>query len=166
LNRREFLHLLAVAAASAQSSDHARFAALFYGCGIVIACLLGVIGTIAGGGDRGVTTRFSGRGERRPIASAVAFAGVLGIAGVPLFPTFWGEDLIVHATLDASRAFSFVIAAVFAANGYLAMRNFAYSVLGRTGAEPALDSGDGASDAAKRAHLAAHWKQTAAARYL
>jgi len=159
-------NLLAVAAATVHSSDHGRFAALFYGCGIVIACLLGVIGTTVGGGDRGVTTRFSGRGERRPIASAIAFAGVLGIAGVPLFPTFWGEDLIVHATLDGTRAFSFVIAGIFAANGYLAMRNFAYSFLGRTGAEPAVDTGDGAPDAANRAQLAAHWKETAAARYL
>ncbi|HEX6836613.1 MAG TPA: proton-conducting transporter membrane subunit [Polyangia bacterium] len=124
-------NLLAVAAAAA-TTDHARFAVLFYAPAIVGSCLLGILGIRAAGLAHGVMTRFSGRWQGRPVAGAVAFAGVLGIAGVPLFPTFWGEDLIVHATLDGGRWLSFAVAAIFAANGYLAMRNFAYSFLGRS----------------------------------
>jgi len=123
-------NLLATAAV-ASSSEHARFAVLFYGAAVVASCLLGIAGILAAGLARGVTTRFSGSWPAHPIAGAIAFAGVLGIAGVPLFPTFWGEDLIVHATLDTSRWLSFAVAAIFAANGYLAMRNFAYAFLGR-----------------------------------
>jgi NADH:ubiquinone oxidoreductase subunit 5 (subunit L)/multisubunit Na+/H+ antiporter MnhA subunit len=134
-------NLLAVAAAAAPSSEHARFAALFYAPALLASCLLGIVGIRASGLRRGVMPRFSGRRQDRPIAGAVAFAGVLGIAGVPLFPTFWGEDLIFHATLDGSRWLSFAIAAIFAANGYLAMRNFAYSFLGRShGQQPMIST--------------------------
>jgi NADH:ubiquinone oxidoreductase subunit 5 (subunit L)/multisubunit Na+/H+ antiporter MnhA subunit len=122
-------NLLAVAATTL-SNGHARLAAVFYGFGIVFSCLLGVSGLVAAGLASGIADRFSGRWEARPRAAVVAFAGALGIAGVPLFPTFWGEDLIVHSTLDSSRWFSFLVAAIVAANGYLAVRNFAYSFFG------------------------------------
>ena len=132
-------NLLATAATVA-ASDHARFAALFYAPAIVGSCLVGVVGIRASGLAGGVTTRFSGQWHRRPLAGAIAFTGVLGIAGVPLFPTFWGEDLLVHATLGGGRWLSFAVATIFAANGYLAMRNFAYSFLGRSHAQQPLAS--------------------------
>jgi len=122
---------LLTATAAMLPNGQVRFALLFYGLGIVIACLLGVVGMIAAGLRRGIVARFAARWEARPFAAVIAFAGVLGIAGVPLFPTFWGEDLIVHSTLDGGRWFSFLIAAMLAANGYLAVRNFAYSFFGR-----------------------------------
>ncbi len=122
--------LLVVAAVVAMADRDARFAALFYGLGIAVSGALGMIGFALAGFAGGVASRFAGRWEARPIAAVVAFAGVLGLAGVPLWPTFLGEDLIVHATLDESRSFSVVIAAVLAANGYLAMRNFAYAFMG------------------------------------
>jgi NADH:ubiquinone oxidoreductase subunit 5 (subunit L)/multisubunit Na+/H+ antiporter MnhA subunit len=129
-------NLLAVAAAALPSTEDARFGALLDGPAVLSSCLLGVVGIHVSGLARGVTARFAGRWQSRPVAGAVAFAGVLGIAGVPLFPTFWGEDLIVHATLAGSRWLSFAVAAIFAANGYLAMRNFAYSFLGRSPPQP------------------------------
>jgi NADH:ubiquinone oxidoreductase subunit 5 (subunit L)/multisubunit Na+/H+ antiporter MnhA subunit len=103
-----------------------------YGGGIALACVLGYIGFAAAGILDGTAARFAGRWELRPTAALVAFIGALGLAGAPLWPTFWGEDLVIHATLGANRALAVAIAVVLAANGYLAMRNFAYAFMGRS----------------------------------
>jgi NADH:ubiquinone oxidoreductase subunit 5 (subunit L)/multisubunit Na+/H+ antiporter MnhA subunit len=126
--------LLAVSAAAVLAVGDARFAAAFYAGGILLACALAVAGLAAALPD-GVAVRFAGRWEARPTAAVIALVGAFGLAGVPLWPTFWGEDLVVHAALEGSRALSLGISVILAANGYLAVRNFAYAFLGpaRTG---------------------------------
>ncbi|HSN25357.1 MAG TPA: proton-conducting transporter membrane subunit [Kofleriaceae bacterium] len=104
-----------------------------YGGGIVLAYLLGFAGFAAAGLLGGTAARFAGRWELRPGAAAIAFIGALGLAGAPLWPTFWGEDLVIHGALEAHRALAVGVAAVLAANGYLAVRNFAYAFMGRPG---------------------------------
>jgi NADH:ubiquinone oxidoreductase subunit 5 (subunit L)/multisubunit Na+/H+ antiporter MnhA subunit len=129
--------LLAVASAVALPSEQVGFAALFYGGAVVLSCALGLVGFSMAALPGGVVTRFAGRWEARPTAAMITFLSALGLAGAPLWPTFWGEDLMVHATLDGSRWFSVAFAAILAANGYLAVRNFAYAFLGRAPVEEA-----------------------------
>jgi len=128
--------MLAMVAAASFAGSNMVLTAILYGGGIAVACALGCIGFAAAGLD-GIASRFAGRWEARPVAAVVAFIGALGLAGAPLWPTFWGEDLVIHATLDANRALAVVIAVVLAANGYLGMRNFAYAFMGRAIPAPA-----------------------------
>ncbi len=107
-----------------------RFSGIFYALAIALSAALGLIGLVAARLGADLTTRFSGWVESRPGAATLAFAGALGLAGFPLLPTFWGEDLLLSATLGESRAFSLALAALLALNGYLAVRNFAYSFFG------------------------------------
>jgi NADH:ubiquinone oxidoreductase subunit 5 (subunit L)/multisubunit Na+/H+ antiporter MnhA subunit len=123
--------LLVLIAAVLGTGDDAAVAVLWYGGGIAVACALGCAGFAAAALPDGTATRFAGRWGPRPIASFVAFMGALGLAGVPLWPTFWGEDLIVHTALGGSRALAVAISAVLAVNGYLGVRNFAYTFMGR-----------------------------------
>ena len=123
--------LFALTAAAVRVGNDTSVALLVYGGGIALACALGYIGFAAAGLPGGVATRFAGRWERRPIAAVLAFTGALGLAGVPLWPTFWGEDLIIHSALGGNRALAFTISVIFAANGYLGVRNFAYVFMGR-----------------------------------
>lgn len=109
------------------------FSAVVYGSGIALAGLVGYAGFAAAGLLGGTPARFAGRWELRPGAAAIAFIGALGLAGAPLWPTFWGEDLVIHGALEAHRALAVGVAAVLAANGYLAVRNFAYAFMGRPG---------------------------------
>jgi hypothetical protein len=46
-----------------------------------------------------------------------------------------GEDLLLHDTLRESGAASALITGVLALNGYLAVRNFAFTFLGQSRAE-------------------------------
>lgn len=106
---------------------------IVYGGGIVLAYLLGYAGFMAAGLRAGTPARFAGRWDQKPVAALIAFGGALGIAGAPLWPTFWGEDLVIHGALGAHRALAVAVAAVLAANGYLAVRNVAYAFMGRPG---------------------------------
>lgn len=106
------------------------YAASFYTLGIALACAVSLVGfAVALWGQREVA-RFSGLAIRRPKAAAFAFVGALGVAGFPMLPTFWGEDLLVHASLDESKIVSVILAGLLALNGYLAVRNFAFTFLG------------------------------------
>lgn len=122
--------LLAMTAGAALSEE-STLTMIVYGGGIALACALGYAGFAAASLLDGITARFAGRWELRPFAAFMAFIGALGLAGAPLWPTFWGEDLVIHATLGGNRALAVVIAVVLAANGYLGMRNFAYAFMGR-----------------------------------
>ena len=118
--------LLAMLASIVVAGSDARVTMVLYGGGIAVACLLGYLGS-----PDGATARFAGLWERRPTAALIAFTGALGLAGAPVWPTFWGEDLIVHTALGGHRAVAVAVAAILAANGYLAVRNFAYAFMGR-----------------------------------
>ncbi|HEY1816976.1 MAG TPA: proton-conducting transporter membrane subunit [Kofleriaceae bacterium] len=122
--------LLAMMAVIFVAGDDA-VAMLLYGGSVATACALGYIGFASAAIPGGMATRFAGLWERRPTAALVAFVGALGLAGAPLWPTFWGEDLIVHSGLGAHRAIAVAVASILAANGYLAVRNFAYTFMGR-----------------------------------
>ena len=132
--------LLAMMAAVVLSGEDTRVAAVVYGGSIALACALGCIGFAAAALPDGTATRFAGRWELRPTAALVAFSGALGLAGVPLWPTFWGEDLVVHTALGGNRALAFAVSTILAANGYLAVRNFAYAFMGREHARAAPQS--------------------------
>jgi NADH:ubiquinone oxidoreductase subunit 5 (subunit L)/multisubunit Na+/H+ antiporter MnhA subunit len=125
--------LLALIAAVMRSGDDATVAVLCYGGGVVVACALGCAGIAAASLPSNTATRFAGRWGSRPTAALVAFTGAIGLAGIPLWPTFWGEDLIVHTALGDSRALAVAVSAVLAVNGYLGVRNFAYTFMGRSG---------------------------------
>jgi NADH-quinone oxidoreductase subunit L len=124
--------LLATIAAVVVAGNDTSVPLLLYGGSLAVACALGYIGFASS--VREATTRFAGLWERRPISALVALGGALGLAGVPLWPTFWGEDLIVHSALGGHRAVAVCVAAILAANGYLAVRNFAYAFMGRPSA--------------------------------
>lgn len=132
--------LLAMTAAIVVAGNDTRIATLLYGGSIAVACAFGYIGFSAAGSRRSPVTRFEGLWERRPTAALVAFTGALGLAGAPLWPTFWGEDLIVHSALGGHRAVAVVVACVLSANGYLAVRNFAYAFMGRSSSWRSLEA--------------------------
>ena len=122
--------LLAMLAANVVAGDDRSVELLVYGGSIVVACAIGYLG-LAAAAPVGTTARFAGLWERHPVAAVIALAGALGLAGAPLWPTFWGEDLIVHTALAGHRAIAVAVAAILAANGYLGVRNFAYVFMGR-----------------------------------
>jgi NADH:ubiquinone oxidoreductase subunit 5 (subunit L)/multisubunit Na+/H+ antiporter MnhA subunit len=122
--------LLAMLAAIAVAGADASAAMLLYGGSIAVACALGYIGFTSAALPDAAATRFAGLWERRPSAALAAFTGALGLAGAPLWPTFWGEDLIIHRALAGHRAVALAVASILAANGYLAVRNFAYAFMG------------------------------------
>lgn len=122
--------LLAMMAANVVAGDDRRVEMLVYGGGIVVACAVGYLG-FSTAAAAGTATRFAGLWERRPAAAVIALVGALGLAGAPLWPTFWGEDLIVHTALSGHRVVAVAVAAILAANGYLGVRNFAYAFMGR-----------------------------------
>ena len=64
---------------------------VLYGGGIALACALGYAGFAAASLLDGIATRFAGRWELRPTAAFMVFIGALGLAGAPLWPTFWAR---------------------------------------------------------------------------
>lgn len=106
------------------------YAASFYTIGIGLACAVSLAGFAVAIWGQGEVARFSGLATRRPKAAAFAFIGALGVAGFPMLPTFWGEDLLVHASLGESRIVPVLLAGLLALNGYLAVRNFAFTFFG------------------------------------
>ena len=122
--------LAASAAALATPGAQARFSVACYAASIALSCGLALAG-LAGARTAGATaSRFAGLWASRPRRSALALAGALGLAGIPLLPTFFGEDLLVDAALGDSRGLALAITAVIALDGYLAVRTFAYSFFG------------------------------------
>jgi hypothetical protein len=140
---------LAVAAAVlAISPAHHRFAGLSYAAAIALLCGVGWAGTAMVVPAARTIPRFAGFAEARPLATACALVSALGVAGFPLLPTFVGEDLLLHDTLPASGVASALITGVLALNGYLAVRNFAFTFLGqhRPEGEPASRTSSGLFD--------------------
>jgi NADH:ubiquinone oxidoreductase subunit 5 (subunit L)/multisubunit Na+/H+ antiporter MnhA subunit len=127
--------ILAMTATTSLVGSEGTLTAALYAGGIALAGALGY----AGFAGASTATRFAGRWELRPTAALVAFVGALGLAGAPLWPTFWGEDLVIHTALVVNRGLAVAVAAVLAANGYLGMRNFAYAFMGRPLREPTAD---------------------------
>jgi NADH:ubiquinone oxidoreductase subunit 5 (subunit L)/multisubunit Na+/H+ antiporter MnhA subunit len=127
--------LTIAAAVFAVSPAHNSFAGLSYA--IAVACFCGA-----------AITRFAGLSELRPLATACTLVSALGIAGFPLLPTFLGEDLLLHDTLQESLVASALMTGVLALNGYLAVRNFAFTFLGKHSAEGdvQLDAASGLVD--------------------
>lgn len=74
--------------------------------------------------------RMAGLGLGRPLATWVALFGALGIAGFPLLPTFFGEDILMNAAFRVNPIFAFGLSGLFALNGYVAVRGFALSFFG------------------------------------
>lgn len=126
---------LFAAAAMLALSEMNGSAATFYTLSILLSCALGLGGLVAATFGQTLGARFFGLVSVRPISATVSFVGALGLAGFPLLPTFWGEDALMSATLGESRAFSIALAAILALNGYLAVRNFAYTFFGRVARE-------------------------------
>jgi NADH:ubiquinone oxidoreductase subunit 5 (subunit L)/multisubunit Na+/H+ antiporter MnhA subunit len=123
---------LAVAAAVfAISPAHNSFAGMSYAGAVALLCGLGFAGTamVVPGGK--AIPRYAGFSEARPLATALTLISALGIAGFPLLPTFIGEDLLLHDTLRESGVASALMTGVLALNGYLAVRNFAFTFLGQ-----------------------------------
>lgn len=93
---------------------------------------------------RGATiSRYAGLVDSHRAAATCALTGALGIAGIPIVPTFLGEDLLLHATLEVSLVFSVLAAAMLASNGYLAVRWFALAFLGAPAAPFTRPTSDG-----------------------
>ena len=107
------------------------FAGVVYAGAVAMLCALGVAGTAMVVPGGATIPRFAGFSEVHPLATALTLVSALGIAGFPLLPTFLGEDLLLHDTLRASAAASALITGVLALNGYLAVRNFAFTFLGQ-----------------------------------
>jgi NADH:ubiquinone oxidoreductase subunit 5 (subunit L)/multisubunit Na+/H+ antiporter MnhA subunit len=124
-------NLLTVSAMIVGPEHDARFAAMFYGIGLVASTALNIIGLASADLGRGITSRFAGRWEVRPLAAFVALIGAIGIAGIPPWLTFWGEDLVVHATVGEVGWLVPAIPLILAINGYIAVRNFSYVFMGR-----------------------------------
>jgi NADH:ubiquinone oxidoreductase subunit 5 (subunit L)/multisubunit Na+/H+ antiporter MnhA subunit len=127
---------IAVAAAVfAISPAQNLFAGVVYASAVAMLCALGIAGTsmVVPGGK--AIARFAGYSEVHPLATGLTLVSALGIAGFPLLPTFLGEDLLLHDTLRQSAALSALITGVLALNGYLVVRNFAFTFLGQYRAE-------------------------------
>jgi NADH-quinone oxidoreductase subunit L len=112
------------------------YAASFYTIGIGLACVSSLLGFAVAVWHQREVVRFSGLVAKRPTAAAFALLGALGVAGFPMLPTFWGEDLLLHSSLGESWTISILLAGLLALNGYLAVRNFAFTFFGPGEAEP------------------------------
>lgn len=112
------------------SPTYNGFAGSVYGCAVVALGVMGLVGTRMVVTPRVEVPRFAGLSDKSPLATALALLSALGIAGFPLLPTFVGEDLLVHDSLPWAGRVSALITAVLALNGYLAVRNFAFTFLG------------------------------------
>ena len=141
---------LTAAAMYALVAAHHVYAAWFYAAGVGLACVAGLVGFASAVPRRREVARFSGLVAKRPNAASFAFLGALGVAGFPMLPTFWGEDLLLHASLDASQIVSLFLAGLLALNGYLAIRNFAFTFFG-PGSSPTEMTDTGHQDAAAAA---------------
>jgi NADH:ubiquinone oxidoreductase subunit 5 (subunit L)/multisubunit Na+/H+ antiporter MnhA subunit len=132
---------LAVAAAVFIASPAQNAAAsAWYASALGALCLAGLFGTwmVVPGGKR--IARYAGLGEARPLGAALALVWALGVAGFPLLPTFVGEDLLVHDILHDSILAATIVAGVLALDGYLAVRNFAFTFLGQSSYEAVTES--------------------------
>ena len=133
--------LLCAVAACEVIGASAQLATSFYAFGVALSYALGAAGlALALGGGR-LAARFSGLWATRPLSASLAFVGALGIAGFPVLPTFWGEELMVHGALGRSPAFAAALAAMLGLNGYLTVRNFAFTFFGVPGSGPAQTAG-------------------------
>ncbi len=112
------------------SPVHDTFAGFVYAGAVAALCAMGWLGTRMVVPPDTETARFAGLSEGHHLAMALALVSALGIAGFPLLPTFVGEDLLLHDALPEGGVVSALIAAVLALNGYLAVRNFAFTFLG------------------------------------
>jgi formate hydrogenlyase subunit 3/multisubunit Na+/H+ antiporter MnhD subunit len=123
---------LAVAlAVFAMSPAHNAFAGISYAAAIALLGALGLGGTARVVPAPKKITRYAGLSEVQPFATACALVSAVGIAAFPLLPTFVAEDLLLHGTLRESGAASVLVSGAFALNGYLAVRNFAFTFLGQ-----------------------------------
>jgi NADH:ubiquinone oxidoreductase subunit 5 (subunit L)/multisubunit Na+/H+ antiporter MnhA subunit len=123
---------LAVAlAVFAMSPAQNGFAGISYAAAIAIVCALGLAGAAMVVPPGKAITRYAGFSESHPAATACCLVSALGVAAFPLLPTFLGEDLLLHDALRASVAASVLLTGALALNGYLAVRNFAFTFLGQ-----------------------------------
>lgn len=120
--------LLLVAQATLVLSSAAPGPAAMYTLAVVLAGVIGALGFVAAGSTAAV--RFAGKWAAHPRAGALALVGALGLAGLPVWPTFFGEDALIRDALAASPACAIAIATLMALDGYLAMRAFAYVFYG------------------------------------
>jgi len=123
--------MAAVAAAFAVAPAKATFAVAWAASMVAVFCALALLGTALVVPQGRTIRRFAGLADASWLRTACALVGVLGIAGFPLLPSFLSADLLLDATLDVSVPFSIVTAIVLAANGYLSVRIFAFTFLGR-----------------------------------
>lgn len=128
------------------SPAHNTFAGVVYAAAVAVLCAFGIAGTAMVVPGGATIARFAGFSERHRLATALTLVSALGIAGFPLLPTFLGEDLLLHDTLRDSAAASAVITAILALNGYLAVRNFAFTFLGQS--RPEESNGEGVASGA------------------
>lgn len=108
-----------------------QYGELTYALGIVFSCAL-ALSTIMPGllGKRRDARDEVPKFRRLPIACA--FVGVLGVMGFPLLPTFFGEDMLLHGVFQIHRVLAVFLSSLFAFNGYLAMRAFAFVLYKRS----------------------------------
>lgn len=64
---------------------------------------------------------------RHWVTTSCAFIGMLGVMGFPLLPTFFGEGILLHDAFRVHRMFAILFSSLFALNGYVAMRSFAFA---------------------------------------
>ncbi len=123
---------LAVAAAVfALSPSHNAFAGGSYAASMALFCALGLAGVARVVSPRQTIARYAGYSDAHPVAAACVLVSALGIAAFPMLPTFVGEDMLLHDTLRVSTLASALVTGALALNGYLAVRNFAFTFLGQ-----------------------------------
>ena len=145
------------AAVSLISPAHDTFAGVVYAVAVAMLCALGIAGMSMVVARGATIARFAGLSDGRPLATALTLVSSLGIAGFPLLPTFLGEDLLLHDTLRESAAASAIITSVLALNGYLAVRNFAFTFLGDHRRDESLE-GKAPADAFVEGRLDEEWR--------
>ena len=104
-----------------------------YGATIFLSCALGVLA---------ILSVLFGRARKSAIAHWIAMAcaltGALGVMGFPPLPTFFGEGILLHGAFQIHRVFAILLSGLFALNGYLAMRAFAFAFYRKVSLEPRL----------------------------
>ncbi len=115
-----------VAAAVSAARQWEMLSVLPYLAGMVGSYLVGMVGlmSLSREARQASLGRFHGFADAHPLASRLVFVSFLGMSGFPISPAFFGDDLVLSASLSAHPGVAAVFMVVFVVNGLALARAF------------------------------------------
>ena len=123
---RSLLAGVGVAAAVSAARNWELLSVLPFLTGMIGSFLVGMVGiaSLSREARRASLGRFHGYADSHPLASRLVFVSFLGMSGFPISPAFFGDDLVLSASISSHPGVAAVFMVVFVVNGLALARAF------------------------------------------